>query len=230
MTDTFDGNGGRLSDLGEQRQRRLTYTAIVANTLILLVLLFAVFNERTPTVYWLFPVVWITVGVWGLLYSRRPAADRRTRRVAGAIAVGYFGLLAVAGGIVGPSGAVETGLTIQLSDLPPGWNPAILYSGEMLQLAVVPYTTFGYAVLAYLVYLTAIEARGAVAGGLLGLFSCVSCTLPIIASIVGGFVGGGAALAAAASVQSYALGTAVFVATVVLLTVRPGFGRLRQRL
>ena len=177
--------------------RTLVYTATVANTLLLSTLLYAALSDRSPTPYWAFPVVWATVGTWAALRTPRPPAPTRTRLVAGVVAGGYFLVLAAAGGLVGPG-------------------------GELLRVAVVPYTAFGYAVLSYLVYLTAVEAKSAVAGGVLGLFSCVSCTLPVIASVVGGFVGGGTALVAAASAQTYALGTAVFVVTALLLTLRPG--------
>ncbi|WP_336136808.1 DUF7546 family protein [Natronomonas amylolytica] len=222
--------GDRLTGLDDRRKRALLYAGIVANTLVVLVLLFAVLSDRTPTRVWLFPVVWFAVGTWALVRTSPTPAGRRTKRVAGAIAVAYFAVLTVVGGLVGLSGPVTTGLTIQVAELPPGWNPSVLYAGDTLRLAIVPYTAFGYAVLSYLVYATAVEARGAVAGGLLGLFSCVSCTLPVIASLVGGLVGGGAALASAATAQSYGLSTVVFVVTVVLLSVRPGFEWLRQRL
>jgi hypothetical protein len=122
-----------------------------------------------------------------------------------------------------------TGLTVQFTQLPPGSNPAFLYGGAVVQFAFVPFTTVGYAVLSYLVYATAIEAESAVAGGVLGLFSCVSCTLPVIASLLSGIVGGGAALAAAASAQTYALGTVVYVITVGLLVYRPGLDFFRAR-
>jgi hypothetical protein len=222
--------GDRLAGLDDRRKRALLYAGIVANTLVVLVLLFAVLSGRTPTRVWLFPVVWFAVGTWALVRTSPTPADRRTKRVAGAIAVGYFAVLAVVGGLVGLAGPVTTGLTVQVTELPPGWNPSILYAGDTVRLAIVPYTAFGYAVLSYLVYATAVEARSAVAGGLLGLFSCVSCTLPVIASLVGGLVGGGAALASAATAQSYGLSTVVFVTTVLLLSVRPGFEWLRQRL
>ncbi|PSQ37340.1 hypothetical protein BRD05_00785 [Halobacteriales archaeon QS_9_70_65] len=202
--------------------RTLVYTAAVANTLLLSTLLYGALFDRSPTLYWAFPVVWATVGTWAALRTPRPPAPTRTRLVAGAVAGGYFLVLAAAGGLIGPGGEPTPGLSVQLTELPPGWNPAVFYGGELFRVAVVPYTAFGYAVLSYLVYLTAIEAKGAVAGGVLGLFSCVSCTLPVIASVVGGFVGGGTALAAAASAQTYALGTVVFVVTVLLLTLRPG--------
>lgn len=217
----------RLESINEADKRALLYALAIANTLILLVLLYAHFAGRPPTVYWAYPIVWISVGAWGLKRSSSGAADARTRWVAGAVAGGYFLLLGVAGGLFGPASGAATGLTIQVSDLPPGWNPAVLYGGELLQVALVPFSTFGYAVLSYLVYVTAIEAKGAVAGGVLGLFSCVSCTLPVIASLLGGLVGGGA-LTVAANAQTYGVGTAVFVVTVLLLTYRPGIGRLRR--
>jgi len=44
----------------------------------------------------------------------------------------------------------------------------------------------------------------------------------VIAPVLTGLVGGGAALSAAASGQSYAMSTVVFVVTVALLYWRPG--------
>ena len=226
----FDTASERIGTLDDGERRTLVYTAAVANTMVLALLLYALSTGRSPTTFWLFPAVWITTATWALVRTSPTSATFRTKLTAGTIAVGYFLVLAFVGGLFGPSGEVATGLTVQFTDLPPGWNPAILYSGSTVQFAVVPFTALGYATLSYLVYVTAIEAKNAVAGGVLGLFSCVSCTLPVIASVLGGFVGGGAALAAAASAQTYALGTVVFVITVGLLSYRPGLGWLRQRL
>ena len=203
-------------------RRALVYTAAVANTFLLVLLVYALVADRRPTAYWAFPVVWVTVGAWALLWTSRPAAATRTRLLAGTLAGAYLLVLAVAGGVVGPGGPPTTGLSVELTQLPPGWGPTLLYGGETVRVALVPFTAFGYAVLSYLVYLTAIDARSVLAGGVIGLFSCVSCTLPVVASILGGFVGGGAVLAAAASATTYAAGTAVFVVTVVLMTVQPG--------
>lgn len=223
----FDRATSWFDALGDGTQRTLLYTAVVANTLVLLVLGYALYSGQPVTSIWAYPIVWITVGAWALLRTSPAPADRRTRRVAAAVAVGYFLLLGFVGGLFGPSQGIDTGLTVQVTDLPPGWNPAVLYGGETVQFALVPYMAFGYAVLSYLVYATAIEAKSAVAGGILGLFSCVSCTLPVVASVLGGFLGGAGALTAAASSLTYGAGTVVFVATVLLLTYRPAFGRLR---
>lgn len=211
----------------DSTRRSLVYTAVAANTLVLLVLVYSYVNARSPTIYWIFPIVWITVGVWAYVRTTPARADARTRYTAGAIAGGYFLLLLFAAGIVGPASGPVTGLTVQFTELPPGWNPAVLYGGSVVQFAVVPYRAFGYFVLAYLVYTTAIEAKGTVAGGLLGLFSCVSCTVPVVASLFTGVVGG-AAVTTAVQTQTYGLGTVVFLLTVFLLLYRPGFDRLRR--
>jgi hypothetical protein len=226
----FDNATRRVRALDEDRQRTLIYTAAIANTLVLLLLLYAYVTENTPTTYWVFPVVWLTASAWAVFRTSRPSAEGRTKLLAAAIAGGYFLLLGFVGGLFGPATGPITGLTVQFTQLPPGWNPAVLYGGASLQFALVPFTAVGYAVLAYLVYATVLEAEHAVAGGILGLFSCVSCTLPVIASVLSGVVGGGAALAAAASSQTYALGSVVYVLTVGLLVYRPGLEWLRKRL
>lgn len=220
----------RFRSLPPDRQRRLVYTVVVGNTLVLFLLLYAVTAERSPTALWAVPVVWLTAGTWALLRVSPAPADRRTKLLAGAIAAGYFAVLAFVGGLVAPAGEVAVGLTLQVTELPPGWNPALLYSGATIQVALVPFTAFGYLTLAYLVYATALEAKSAVAGGVLGMFSCVSCTLPVLASLIGGVLGGGTALLAAASAQTYALGTVAFLLTVGLLTYRPGLERFHERL
>ncbi|MUV88262.1 hypothetical protein GJ631_17310 [Natronomonas sp. CBA1123] len=226
----FDAATRRFRALDDAGQRTLVYTVATANSLVLLSLLYAYFTDSAPTTYWAFPIIWLTAAAWAVLRTDPAPAERRTKLLAGAIAGGYFLVLGFVGGLFGPATGPVTGLTVQFTQLPPGWNPAILYGGGTVQFAIVPFTAIGYAVLSYLVYATAIEAESAVAGGVLGLFSCVSCTLPVVASVLSGIVGGGAALAAAASAQTYALGTVVYVITVGLLVYRPGLVWLRRRL
>jgi cytochrome c biogenesis protein CcdA len=83
----------------------------------------------------------------------------------------------------------------------------------------------GYAALAVLVYATALDVAGSAIGGVLGLFSCVSCTWPVLASLVGGVAGGSSAVASAALSGSYGLSTVIFVVTVGLLYWRPFGGK-----
>ncbi len=177
--------------------------------------------------YLLVPFVWINAAVWALARTEMPAASLRRRAVAAGIGVGYLLVLGYAGGLYGPGvGAAATGARVSLA-FPPGWSPAFVYSGAALRLVVLPFKLFGYIVLAYLVSVTMLDAAGGLAAGVLGLFSCVSCTLPIVAAAVSGFVGGAGALATAASAQSYGLSTVVFVVTVILLTWRPSVGLWR---
>ena len=90
-------------------------------------------------------------------------------------------------------------------------------------MGVVPARRVGDLALSCLVYATVIDAVGAAISGLLGLFACVSCTWPIVASVATGVVGGGSAAATVALGFSYDLSTAVFLATVGLLYWRPRF-------
>lgn len=174
------------------------------------------------------PFVWINLALW--VFARvRPAPTPGGRRVAAAIGLGYFVLLAVVSGVVSPGGGTAVGTRLALSTIPPGWAPALFVDGAAIDVAVIPYQVVGYAALAYLVYVVAREASGALAGGLVGLFSCVSCTFPVVAGLLGGFTGG-SALAAAASVHAYVLSTAVFVLTVGLLAWRPDPRDLRSAL
>ena len=177
---------------------------------------------------YLVPFVWINVGLLAL-WRIRPTPDSVSqRRLAFGIAGGYLLILSVAGGIVSPGHALHGHLHstgFRIAWLPPGWGPAVLYGGAYLNLAVIPYQTFGYLVLTYLVYVTVREATGTLVSGIFGLFSCVSCTLPVFAALASGLFGGSSALAAAAYSQSYVLSTVVFVLTVGLLSWRPSIRR-----
>jgi hypothetical protein len=207
----------------------LVYGAALLNLELLLVLsyLFLVGPQVTRPLFYVYPFVWINAGLYALWRVDTPAAAGPRRWAAGALGLGYFLLLGYVGGLYGASGGVAVGLRLELLALPPGWSPALIYGGELFQFALLPFKLFGYAVLAYLVYVTLLDVSGGVLGGVLGLFSCVSCTFPVIAGVLSGFVGGAGAVAAAGYAQSYLLSTVVFVVTVALLVWRPTVGDLR---
>ena len=168
-----------------------------------------------------YAAVWLNVSVWVVVNSRPTAsASPQVRRRALAVGVGYFALLAVVGGLVTVGiGAAATGLRI--APLPPGYGPALLYSGEWLTVTLMPNYLVGYAALAYLVYVTVIDAAGSAAAGVIGLFSCVSCSWPLLASLASAITGGGSLLVTSALQVSYGLSTAVFLLTAGLLYWRP---------
>lgn len=165
-------------------------------------------------------LLWINVSAWVVANRRPPATSRSLRRRAAAVAAGYFGLLLFAGGVVG-FGIGDAATGFRIAPLPFGFGPAILYSGELIAINLLPIYVIGYTALAYLVYVTVLDTAGSAAAGVIGLFSCVSCSWPIIASLASGIVGGGSLLTASALQISYSLSTGVFVLTAALLYFRP---------
>jgi len=176
-----------------------------------------------------YPFAWANAAILGLWLVDVPAAARRRRWVATAIAAGYLLVLAYFGGVVAPGYALADGTASSpgwyvSTGLPPGYGPAAVYEGALATLVLVPYKLLGYATLAYLVYATVVDAARSAVSGVLGLLSCVSCSWPVLAAVVSGVAGSGSALAATTTDQSLGLSTVVFVVTVALLAYRPSFG------
>lgn len=206
--------------------RRLAWYALLFNLQLVLVVLYYAFSTAAPgdLRYVAYGLVWINVGALAIYRTRPPAGvGFRTRRRALALAAGYFGVLAVFGGMVSTGvGGPASGLRVAW--ITPGWGPAIVYGGTDLTLVLMPAHVVGYTALAYLLYVTVLDASGSAIGGLLGILSCFSCTWPILAAIAAALFGGTGFLATTAMEMSYDLSTVVFLATVALLYWRPGFG------
>lgn len=184
-----------------------------------------------PLMVVLVPFVWLNLSLY-VFWRVRPAASDARRWPAALLAVGYFGLLAVLGGILAGGGGTAGGLDV-VWRLFPGWAPFVFYDGALVNVLVVPFKLVGYLALTYLVYVTAVDAAGALVGGVVGLFSCISCTFPLIAGLLTSLTGGGGAAVAAVYGNSYLLSTAVFAVTVGLLAWRPSVAtvsRLRDAL
>ena len=225
-------------DIGDRFQpdgETLAWIGLVLTTEFLLVVGYVVAFDVLVRDWTLFvvPFVWINVAAWAVYHTRPASASPRKRRLAALVAGGYFLLLAYFGGVIALGGHDHvSALTVNLVSLPPGWSPSIIYTGELVHLVVTPYKVLGYVALSYLVYATALDAAGALVGGIVGIFSCVSCSFPLIAGVLTGIVGGGSALAAATAEASYLLSTVVFVVTVGLLYWQPSITGLigrRQR-
>ena len=165
-------------------------------------------------------LIWLNVSAWVIGNSQPEPSSAAVRRRARVVAGGYFGLLLFAGGVVG-AGIGDAATGFRIAWLPFGFGPAALYSGAVVTINLIPIYVIGYSALAYLVYDTVIEASGSAAAGLLGLFSCVSCSWPIIVSLASVVTGGSSILVASALQVSYGLSTGVFVLTAALLYWRP---------
>ncbi|WP_318570210.1 DUF7546 family protein [Salinigranum marinum] len=213
--------------------------AVVLNAELLVVLLYLAV-EPVVIESWrfiLYGFLWINASIYAVAKTTPAQTTPRTKRIALLVAGGYFLVLAVAGGIVGPShtsplaslitdghlhshGTAAAG-SFDLRLLPPGWGPALVYQGSWLLVILMPYKIVGYLALAYLVYATVIDAAGTVVSGSLGLLSCVSCTWPVVGSLVTSIFGSGSAVVVAATTWPYDISTVAFLATVALLTWRP---------
>ncbi|WP_336022185.1 DUF7546 family protein [Halobellus salinisoli] len=202
----------------------LLYGALVGNTLAALAIGYVLLARITVTQprYAVYGLLWIFVGFLVFWKTDPEPTDDRTRRRALVVAGLYFVALAVAGGVVVTAmrpGAGEFG--IRLATLAPGWGPAPILWTPWAAFVLMPARVVGYLALAYLVYATVIDAAGAAVSGIVGLFSCVSCSWPILASLLSGVAGGGSAVVAATFDFSYDISTAVFLVTVALLYWRP---------
>jgi len=198
----------------------LLYGALLVNGELALVLFYFAVSSSVPTdpVFLAYPFVWINAAVWGVSKVYLPDAPRAQRLAAFGVGVAYFLLLAGVGGLFVLHGE---GLGTRIAWLPPGWGPTLVYSGTALSMSLFPFKVIGYAALAYLVAATVLDAARTGVAGLLGLFSCVSCTWPVAATLLTGAFGGASAVATLAQNEPYALSTVVFVSSVLLLVWRP---------
>ncbi|MFC3478802.1 DUF7546 family protein [Halobacterium litoreum] len=200
--------------------KTLLYGALLLNGELALVLFYFSVSSSTPAdlAFLAYPFVWINAAIWGV--SRVDLPDAPAKRKWGAFAVGaaYFLLLGGVGGLYMLHGA---GLGARIAWLSPGWGPALVYSGTGLTVSLLPFKVIGYGALAYLVVATILDATRSGVAGLLGLFACVSCTWPVAATLLTGAFGSASALASVATNQPYALSTAIYVSSVVLLAWRP---------
>ena len=159
-----------------------------------------------------YPVVWIvtslTAAVWiGLTVRGRP---RRWRGIA--IGGGYT---LVIGWLTGLLGATTGGFPLRVHAAPPGWGPIILYDSGLLRLSIIPFKLIAYLALGYVIYALVAAHRGSIRAAAVGVFSCVSCTGPLLVAIIGA-VGGTQATTAVAT-AGYDIATVALVATFGLL-------------
>jgi hypothetical protein len=193
--------------------------------------------EVTDPTILLYPIAWINASLLALWLTDTPDAPWRHRRIGAVIAVGYFVVLAYLGGLASLGHAARAALGLHPGGhvhsfgvsvawlLPPGWGPMVTYAGSLIGVTLIPYKLLGYATLAYLVYVTILETAGSAWAGAVGLFSCVSCTWPVLGTVLASVFGSSAAVVAIARTEPYAASTLVFLSAVGLLLWRP-FDRL----
>lgn len=162
----------------------------------------------------LYPVAWVVLSVFLVAFFRRHAPNPTRSRAAVGVGIGYLLLLAVVGSPIGV-GDGTTGSSLVWAT--PGWGPILLYSAGPVQGALVPFEMIGYVALSYGVACAVAASSRGVLAGLVGMFTCIGCVLPVVAAVVGLFGGTTAALQPATT--SYGLATAVFGLTILVFLV-----------
>jgi len=209
-------------------RREVQVAALVVNLELVAVLAYFALTSASVSspLFTLYGLIWVNLALVVFARYRPPAGDAGTRRRALAVAVGYVLLLAVFGGVVGVA-PPRTTPGVEVALLPPGWGPALVVNVGVAAAVLMPAKVLGYGALAYLLYGTVVDAASAGVAGVLGLFSCVSCSLPILAGAATAVVGGGGFVVAAVAGIGYGPSTLVFAVTVALLWWRPGFDLFR---
>lgn len=187
------------------------------------VYLFLSSGRVTDPLVFTYPFIWVNASIWAVGRRRAPPTTANRRLVARLIAGGYFLVLAFFGGILAFEGMGSPGVSTHWS-LPPGYGPQVVLSSPQVQLLFVPYKVVGYLALAYLVYTVLLDTFSSALTGVVGIFSCVSCTWPILGTFLTTLFGSTSMVVSVASNQPYGASTVVFLSAVALLTWRPGSG------
>lgn len=165
--------------------------------------------------YLVYAWLWIDAGVWVVWRTVPAPGNRRHRAVGVAVGAAYFLLVMWASGNVGITASGTPGLRVGW--YAPGWGPLVATTGPWVRLHLVPFEVVGYVALSYLVYANALDLTRGLLSSVLGLVTCVGCTVPALVPFVGLLGGPGSGLAATAYAWSYDVGTLVFLTTVGLL-------------
>lgn len=166
--------------------------------------------------YLFYPLVWTNAGVWAVVRADPAPGNWRHRAVGVAVAAAYFLAVLYVPGKLGP-GTAGGAVAVRVEMAAPGWGPLVAVTSPWLRAFLVPFEVVGYAALSYLVYANALQFSRRTLSSVLGLATCVGCTVPVLAPLVGAFGGPTAGLATTAYAWSYDLGTGVFLLTLGLL-------------
>jgi len=213
MTD--GGIAVHSTPVGSRRVRG--WVGLLALEALAVVAYFAISGDSVGELrYVVYPFVWINVGLWAAIDTSPSPGSRRHQIVGVAVGLVYFlAVMAVPGKIgVGVAGVP---VDLRIGWYVPGWGPLLAFQSPWLRLFLVPFEVIGYGALAYLVYANALQfARGTVSGAL-GLVTCIGCTVPVLAPLLGLLGGPASSLTTTAYAWSYDVGTLVFVVAVGLL-------------
>lgn len=165
--------------------------------------------------YVVYPFIWINVSLLALYAASPSVGSSRHRLVGVAVAGGYYiVLLAVAGNVILGS-FVSPYLNIMWAT--PGWGPVLNGAIPGVEIHLVPFEVIGYAGLSYLFYANVLDISRGLLSGILGVVTCVSCSMPLWGPLLGLLGGSALGLTGFATAYAYDIGTVLFLVTVGLL-------------
>lgn len=204
--------------LGDRRVR--LWTGLVVLEALALATYLTVSGEDVGLAprYLVYPFVWINAGLLAVTLTRPTPGSRRHRLLAAGLGAGYLvGTLTVAGKLAFlPESATAS---VRVGWYAPGWGPLVAGTTPFVRWYLIPFEVVGYGALAYLVYANALAVSRGTIAGTLGLVTCVGCTVPVLAPLVGVLGGPAASLTTTAYAYSYDAGTAIFVLAVAMLVL-----------
>ncbi|WP_121822524.1 DUF7546 family protein [Halostella salina] len=205
------------ASLGPLARAARTFVLLTAVELLVVAAYFATTDARVISArYLVYPFVWVNVTVLAVSRTTLPPLAERRTWLAAVAAVGYFALLAWAGGLISFASAGGGG-RLAVRAAAPGWGPILVLSDSRILVTLVPFKTVGYVGLAALVYAALADTSRTAVSGVLGLATCVSCTGSVVGTLLAGTAGGSAVAVSELFVQSYDLSTVVFLLTVAAL-------------
>ena len=162
---------------------------------------------RTPAQV-AYPLVWIVVSGAALTRYVVPAVASSSLPAL-AVGGGYALVLQYTAGLLAPGSApASTSVHLAL----PGWGPAVVHTGSLVSVRLIPFLTIGYLTLGALAAVALDRTWSASGPGVLGLFACVSCTAPLIAGVAVSL--GAGTVATTVSHAQYPLATGAFLVSV----------------
>ncbi|MFW5957341.1 MAG: DUF7546 family protein [Natronomonas sp.] len=202
------------------------WIAILCLEATLVAAYFTVTPDRPTTQirYLVYPFVWINAGLWAVSRTAPISGRRELRIIAGSVAFAYFLLMLYLPGNLAFDTAA-TSVEVRIEMYAPGWGPLVAVTSPWIRLFVLPFTAIGYGSLSYLLYVNIVDLTRGTLSGVLGLVTCVGCTVPVLVPIVGIMGGPATSLATTAYAWSYDMGTVFFLLAVGILLVSHQRGR-----
>lgn len=225
----------RIDEFSPYLRQMTVFNLLFAAQLVAAVVYAVVFEVPVSSFRcFLIPFVWITISVMAVWYTKPASSDTKYTLLGVTISAGYFLLVLYLSGMVGPqttsvesvTGSSGTGVEWWASL---GWGPIVMYSGEWVSAAFIPYQLVGYLALAYLLYAAVLDITKSAAAGIIGLAPCPGCAAPLLTPLLAGVAGTSSAFALLLA-YTYEISTIFFVGAVTLLYWRPTLDTLSTSL